>query len=734
MGIMKRGLPAMAVACIAMPVLAQTNVQRTDAADNVGTSDNRRQQSRFVEEIVVTAQRREERLVDAPLSVAVVDGEQLDSSNGQGLAEALSRVPGVVNAVGLSGGSNRLGASAGAVIIRGVAPVASVGGGTTAYYLDSVPWGFVNSAATPDANAYDMERLEVLRGPQGTLFGASALNGVVRVLTRKPNLDEFEFKARTSISGTHGGSENYHADAAMNVPIVEGKLAARAVVGFQDLSGWLDNVNEKDANDTQVDNYRLRIAAEPTDHLTLGLQAWISRTDVGAPSNSPNGKTRPSSIDERAALDFNLYGFNVGYDFDAFTFTSATSYIDFENVGRFDYRPLTGADYFQNAVFASEVFAQEFALSSTGNGDWRWSLGAIYRDVEDKNLLLRTVAATGAFAPGYLAPTIDRRTSESYAVFGELTRLFLDRQFELTVGLRQFHDETEFTEVSNRTVASGVPAEGLVHSTGEFDHLTPRLVAAWHPSPNATLYASYGEGFRSGLSQSAAAATRGYAPAEPDELRNFEVGYKASAWGGRLNIETAAYYVDWQNVLQNLQVVLSTTPLIIGPAVVNAGSVSGLGFEAGASVDVVDGLTFSGSVSWNDLEFDDDVFDGAAIIYAKGARLQYSPEYTLAAAVDYEFLLGDGFDGHVSISANYVPEQSSVAGPTYRSIVEEAMIARASFTLSASDHWAAALFVENLTDEEAIAHDPFNSLITPPGAWDNYQRPRTIGLQVEYRY
>lgn len=192
-------------------------------------------ETRPLEEVIVTAQKRAERLQDVPIAISVLDGASLDNATVEGVAAALNRVPGVTTVTGSFFGGTQ-------VTVRGITaagPVAS-GASPVSYYLDSAPFGLVKTAIVPDANAYDLDRVEVLRGPQGTLYGAGGVGGVVRILTKDANPDAFEIKARTSGSSTKDGGENYRGDMAVNVPIVAGKLAARAVVGYEDWGGWID--------------------------------------------------------------------------------------------------------------------------------------------------------------------------------------------------------------------------------------------------------------------------------------------------------------------------------------------------------------------------------------------------------------------------------------------------------------------------------------------------------------
>ncbi|MEQ8954180.1 MAG: TonB-dependent receptor, partial [Gammaproteobacteria bacterium] len=435
------------------------------------------QAPRTLEEVVVTAQKRgAQSLLEVPISISVLSGDSLDGATFQGVAEALTTVPGMtLYTEGQNGGSK--------LSVRGVTAGGSLfaGSGTVAYYVDEVPFGLVKTAVVPDANAYDLERVEALRGPMGTLYGASALNGVVRIMSKQADLEDFEFKARTSISNTKDGGDNYRADMAVNIPIIEDKLAARAVIGYSDLSGWIDNSINSDTNDGELSNLRLNIKAQPTDRLSVELTNWFSRNEFGAPSVAPVPLRSPSTIDEPLSNDYNLHGLTVRYEFDGFTVTSATSYMEYESRGLQDIA--AGFATLFTGLF-SEVFSQEIRLHSTGEGDWQWSGGAFYREAKDD--LLQTLPE---LLPAPIAWTDE---SESVAIFGELTRLFKGGDIEVTAGLRYFEDDVGVFETVRNT---GVASEPLIAATSSYDTITPRLLLSWAPRDDMKVYASYSRGF-----------------------------------------------------------------------------------------------------------------------------------------------------------------------------------------------------------------------------------------------
>jgi iron complex outermembrane recepter protein len=706
---MIRALPAFAASCFAASVVAQTTP--TGASASARAPDQKRNAP--LEEVIVTAQKRAERLIDVPISMSVLDGIDLDASPVQGTAEMLNRVPGVAAMIAVLGTPK--------LAIRGATASDVFRGGSTpiAYYLDAVPFGFVKSAFIPDSNVYDLDRIEVLRGPQGTLYGANAQNGLVRILTHEPNLDEFEFKARALMSSTDRGGENYRGDAAINVPIVEGRLAARAVVGYQDLSGWIDKPAGKDENDAEISNARLKVKAQLTEKLSLGASAWLSRSDFGGQAIADdNARSRGGS--EPVANDYDVFGLELGYEFSGATLSSRTGYIDYASVSFLDLSLLGLTGVTQRSQLNSEVISQELILNSTRDGSWRWTLGGMYRDVEDRRQHNFPVAAP--------VDMID--TSESYAVFGELTRVFMDGRLELTGGLRYFEDDVALKENLSFT---GVPTTPLVETQATFDAVTPRAVLSWHPSKDSTVYASYAEGFRSGFTQDPRIVSilGVQAPTvDSDTLRNYELGAKGRLLGGRLAFDTAVYYMDWEDVQQLLLINVGGIFRSVGA---NGSSASGVGFEFAVTTMPVEGLELGANLGWNDLTVDGDVISAGVVFLRDGDRLVTSPELTVGASVDYGFSIGTGFEGRMSISGNYISEMSnrSIAGT--QSIEWEGdpmLIARASLSLSSRTGWTATLFSENIGNEQGAP-------LVNPGAfrdWDARIRPRTTGVQFDYRF
>jgi len=672
-----------------------------------------------LEEIVVTAQKREQRVQDVPMSISVLSGNYLDQSGSTGVLEELSRVPGVV--------INTTSQTSLMLAIRGVSAPSFIGVGASpiAFYLDTAPFSFVRNAYVPDLNDFDLQRVEVLRGPQGTLYGAAAENGVVRVLPNEADPSAFDLKVRALGSDTDGGRANGEGDLAINVPLIENQLAVRAVVGYQYQSGWIDRPDDKDANAERKQNYRLKITYRPLDALTIDLSYWGSRDHFDSPSNSLLDRTAPKSgtTPEPYDADFDTYGAKLIYEFSHVSVTSMTSNIDFCAPEQEDYSPFGGffTGLYAQAFQKMHGLSEEFLLNSKELGSWHWTAGAYYRDEREQYWQI-----VFPYNIGILSYS---DASKAYAVFGEFGRRFLDDQFDWTVGVRQFHDD-----VSHETLPPVAPlyAESVSRAT------TPRAVLSWFPNKSITVYSSFSEGFRSGFPQQyqALQIDPNLAPVKPDKLYNFELGTKGDFLQHRLAIDASVYYVDWRDVQQQISVPYQGGGI---NAVVNGQSASGPGVDLAVSVHPIDRLQVGGTFSWNDLTVDSDVVSGGLLLFRNGGRLNNSSEYTGGLFATYDIPLGTSASGELSVSGNYTSEQVARSITPLKTVDEthgdNLFFLRAGFTVNFRNNWSMKLFGENLTNEYgALQRISVVGYAPTLAEFTQRPRPRTVGVEVDYRY
>lgn len=660
-----------------------------------------------MEIVIVSAQRRETRLLETPISVGVLSGKNMDNSTSRGVSDAITQVGGVSLVETLPGDTR--------IAIRGVVP--GIGTSTTGYYLDEVPFALITTSTLPDANAYDLARVEVLRGPQGTLYGVNSLSGVVRILTNDADLNNFESKGRARTSTTEGGGGNYGGDFAVNVPLIEGKLAIRGVASYSELSGFMDSslTGERRINDTQAQAYRVKVNYQATDDLSVKFGVSRSDIDNGAPSSSGDDLTTVFSGNQGDRRVYNTYNLNAEYSFPRVSLLSSTSYIDYT----YDNRPellLSGTDRLNYANHVNlRSFSQEFRLASQLLGQWRWSAGGIYKDTKES----QTQNAMPLFPAIYSV----KEHSKSWATFGEVSRLFAGDKLELTLGARYFEDELLTTQQSD---FFGGPV--VVPRTADSDKVTGRVVLSYKPSDDHLVYGSVSTGFRSGLNQTPAVTIRDptFSAVSPDSLINYEIGGKGELASGKVTYDTAVYYMKWKDAQQSLILPVGFV------ARVNAGEASGAGIDASLTYRPVPALSLNASVGWNDLKFDEDVLQTGLVLFAKDSRVNNSPEWTGSVGASYR--LATSVDADVVFSTNF-NYRSKVALRFLTAGLLEQSVSDPQRTLDASigferDRWTVEIYGDNLLNE--------TDAITPPditSALESVrQRPRTLGVQATFNY
>ena len=723
---------SLAAAFLAQPVMAQTAPEEEAFELNA---------------IVVTAQKREEKLQNVPISIAVLGGKQLDKQIAGGTLEALTAVPGVSQSTSDAGGMTQ-------VSVRGVSSVVPFGGGasTTGYYVDSIPFGQVRAAVVPNTSPYDLSRVEVLRGPQGTLYGASALNGVVRVLTNEADPTRFEFKTRVGASFTKGGNPSVRADAAVNIPLIQDKLALRVIGGVESQGGWIEQParNKKNANDSMSRNLRIKLAATPTENLRIDLSAWFSHDDYDAASYADDNGNQSTPIAQPGTTEFQAYNGKITLDLPFVSISSATSYLNFHQ------KIYTDLSYFAPVVppqllqlysdLPSEVTTEELLFNSVGSGPWRWSAGFFYRDAHDD----RWQTLPAVLANSYISWS-DR--SKSYAVFGQITRTFFDDRFEISGGLRYFEDK-----IKTVTLLPAGPIPSLLPPATakvKADALTPRVVATWLPSPDLTVYVSYSQGFRSALTQTPLTdVVVLLPPAKSDKLNNYEIGAKGNLFDGLLSFDAAVYYIKWNDIQQ-------AGSVTYGPpgqqayisATINGVSASGFGSDLSLTLHPAPGLDIGGSFSINDLTQDAPVTQFisdpnnpngpplTAVLYPKGSRLGFSPKISASAFASYAFPLSSSLDGKLNVSFNYRSKQiitvlpngpqtglCSPNGQTVYCVSGTPTFVNGSFDISTHDNKTLSLFVQNLTNWQGLTDPAYSQTTT------FRPRPRTFGVQFEAKF
>lgn len=692
-----------AVGC-PLPVLAQDTESESGEAAQRSVADN---------VIIVTSRRTEEALSDVPLSVAAYSQESLDERGVRNIDDIAQITPGVT----LTRGDQR-NAGAANIAIRGISSTA--GSATTGIYIDDTPIQIRNvgfSAFTPFPAVFDLQRVEVLRGPQGTLFGAGSQGGTVRFITNQPSLDFAEGYGRAELGFTEGGDASYEFGAAVGVPLVDGKIAARVSGYYRRDGGYIDRVdyvtgNIEDENSNHQDTVVLQaaLAFQPTETLTIRPSIFYQDIDIADGnyfwedlSDQDDGDFRNGNALANTSSDrFILPALSIELDLGDVALFSNTSYFDRQQNAVNDYTVFeaalwTGDPYFEPGTFApafqdnkQQNFTQEIRLQSQ-NPDARleWVVGAFYSHnkqvaaqlVQNTFLPDQFFEATGVpfevvfgqgLVDGLYTFVLDdaRSTDEQIAGFGQVD-FHLTDELSLTAGVRVSH-----TEFNIRAQFVGPVVGPPVDDTGSQSEtpVTPKFGITYEPSDDHLFYATAAKGFRIGGYNPAVGLPCGVSAGDPipgtplgniglsnrpelygsDSVWSYEVGSKNSLFGNRLNMEASAFVIKWSDIQQNVG-------LACGFAFTdNLGSATSKGFDVAFQALLSDAVTIGGQVGYVDAKFDETVQAGPSAplnIVTEGNSIPLNPwQVNLYSQFSYGLF---GQDGYLRFDYKFQSEQTA---------------------------------------------------------------------------
>ncbi len=669
------------------------------------TPDGEAEATNEVAEIVVTARKRDETLLDVPFSVNALNEETLRARGAVNI-EDLSRNIAGLTVQNLGPGQSQVairGISAGQIVRDQPGLKEQVG-----VYLDESAISL--SLFTPDIDLFDLNRVEVLRGPQGTLFGSGSLSGTVRYITNQPVLGVTEGTVEGTASVVEDGEAGGDIKGVVNIPL--GETAALRVVGYASkFAGFIDarqpggGVRE-DVNGGTRQGLRATLLFQPNAQLSITPRLLYQTIDVDGFNRVDEFNilanafttTRPpvrlgdleqfTQLEEKFEDDLLIADLNIAYDFGGVELTSISAYTDREVLVVRDATALTGsitggsiglpeAVFTLNAplVDATDVksFTQEVRLGSTGDNRFDYTVGVFYSDVERDYSQVLDVrgfeAATGIPTRGARAPvdalyfsTVPYQQTQ-YAVFGEGTYAVTER-LDITAGLR-YSDYEETRELT----FDGIFADTTIGVAGKTtdDDISPRVIVAYEATDTLTLNAQASRGFRLGgindplnrpLCSPADLATfngLGEPTFESESVWNYETGFKARLPGGRGSFTAAAFYADIENLQATIDAGTCSSRLIV-----NVPSARSTGIEGELSVRLNDAFDLSASASYNNAELTSSVTDasGAALQGLRdGNRLPTVPEFQAAVSLNYTREFRPGVDAFANLTAQYVGDR-----------------------------------------------------------------------------
>jgi len=720
--------------------------------------------------ILVTAQRRPQTLVEVPMSITAITSEELEK---RGIIDFLDYA---VSVPSLSFGFNGTEArgNRNTIAIRGVS-----GTNTTGYYIDDtpVPYGV-------DPRLFDIARVEVLRGPQGTLYGSGSMGGTVKVVTEAPDTTEMTIEGIGDTSFTQEGGGNAEVAFIANMPIAQDLAALRLSGYYERQSGIYDRIYgeelpyypeaptpslsgvEEDVDSSDVYGFRAALAFTPTERLEIVPSFyWQQTNEDGATQADTDPEAfeqfRVYNISEPYDENYTLANLTARYDLGFAQFTSSTSHFNrrwkeveditevIDTFFRGAYADPT-APPFPMPIFNNrnqERFTQELRLSGGGER-FDWLVGGFYQWV-DTQRLASLVPEGQAADPRYADFGVndvffvsnDSAETTELAAFVDVTWRITER-IDVSGGVRLFDNEFEFMRDSGGLFDAGLQLSDLTQSeTGT----TPRAAIRYAIDERTSIYATAAQGFRLGgtntpLPPTCAddlAALNVTTPDsfDSDTLWNYEAGVKAgSLLGGALSVDAAFFQIDWSDIQQNVRL-----PGCGFSFTNNVGEARIRGFEIEAVYSPRDDLTLTFSLSQNDSEIVD---AGEGTAAEDGDELLSTPEWKAAASLEYDFMFATR-PAFVRVDYQYFGEAWSTFNQDDPDNVREtlAFLPRDSFQIVNArvnvifDDVTASLYVDNVLNEHANLSDARSIGLEFPGRPRFVtNRPRTVGVRARVTF
>jgi outer membrane receptor protein involved in Fe transport len=600
----------------------------------------------------VTAERRSENVQNIGGGITALTGGDLSGANAHNFADFASTVPGLSYFSG--GPTNNL------IAIRGVTTGGTQLGSAIALYLDDVPLGastqFGLGFQSLNFNTFDLDRVEVLNGPQGTLYGANALGGTIKYVTAAPELDDFNGRVEMEGSSTGHGGMNDGLRGMLNIPLLDGRAALR-LDGIQEFdSGYTQDPDHgrRDVGAGRQLSGRATFLFDVTPDLTVKLSAIVDRVNgSGADvvfrdffTHKPVEGTYDQSypLQQPSSNSLYLYSGVVNWDFHWASLTSITGYQIDKGKYESDLSTLydallTSTDPFGLPVNdTTKKFTQELRLASPDNKDFEWVLGGYYtRETTDENVNLIDGASPDGTLFGFLPfngflPS----TYREYAVYADAT-YYISNSVDVTGGIRYSQQ--------HQTYQSFI--ESLFFPTNQ-SVVTYLFNPRWHIDDDTMLYARASSGYRPGGPNFVIPGSPTPPTFSPDKLWNYELGEKSTLLDGRATIDADIYDIEWKDI--------QTTVNVGGiNQLVNAGNARVQGAEMSFGYRLLDQLSLAGTAAYTDAK----LTTPAPIIGVdnKGERLPLSPKFNFSLEATYNFQVDGNVSGAINVVDSYVGER-----------------------------------------------------------------------------
>jgi iron complex outermembrane receptor protein len=702
-------------------------------------------------DIVVTAQKRREALKEVPLSVTALRGEDLARRQQRSFADYASSVP------GLSLESQGPGVTR--VTLRGLN--AGGVGSTVAIYVDESPFGsstaLLNGGSLAgDIDTWDLQRVEVLSGPQGTLYGANAQGGLIKFVANTPDTSGFEGAAELAWEAIKGGDSGLAVRGMVNLPL--GDSVAVRVSGFeQKLPGFIDNtlLGNRDINGGRKFGGRAAILLKPTETLSVTLTAMGQQTRYGGtyvidtdPVTLEPGHgdlVQQRYLRENMRFRYQNYNGTANWDLGAVTLISTTSYgildarqpIDFSSI--YALEPITYREYLTDYLFGEPLalgllqninlkkFTQEVRLASAASDRLEWQVGGYYTHEKAYLNQLFTGYILGTQTPSPNLPLLQTLTLSStyseYAGFANAT-LKLSPAFDVRVGGRYSDNRQEALEVGDGYFFGGNPISFTAKSVGKV--FTYSVAPRWTVNRDLMVYARVASGFRPGgpnilPPMADPAVPRQY---DADTTTNYELGVRSTLFGGRLSLDLTAFLVDWDHI-QLLQIVQNTG------VNANGGKARSQGIEWNIAAVPVKGLTFKFVGAYTDAKLT--TSSTASIEAVAGSRLPFVSKWSQSVDAEYSFPVFSSYSAYIGGRWSYVGDRYSGFDLGGQKLIPHYDTIDLRLGLQGK-RYSGGLYIKNAGNSRGLTS--YGSGVIAPDQLGSASivQPRTIGLSLSGRF
>lgn len=700
-----------------------------------------------VEEVIVTASKRNQSLQDFAGAASVVS----DFSGIKNIGDIASQVPGfsIVDA----GPRNPAG-----LVIRGLR-MDEIGsndlggdGAAVASYVDNIP--LQGYFVPPSFSIKDLQQVEVIRGPQGTLYGNASIGGLIRYVTAKPDLTKQSVKVGAEISQTdHSDDLNYDTDLVVNTPLIDNTLGLRLMLGKTENAGFIDNDYlltgpAEDINDDQTKQARVSLLWQATDNFSLNTMYHYQKINVGdrqATNESFTGDKYAASSRYLQPMqgELQLASIDANYEMEWATLTASVNHYDYQHAERADqtdYYIAMDEAYFDNSYFTpfedlsaynSSMIdvvkdSMELRLASKDEQRLRWLVGGFYsRDDLDVYM--------GDYVPGFdeylgagLSSDLEYLATQNeildeYSIFGELA-YDLTEKWELTVGARYFRYDDKLS------VTTAYPFDDYANIENGDDvskGTLGKLGSRYKFTENLSVYFTAAEGYRRGGANLTPPDVTTNTFYEPDQATNYELGLRGNWFGQRIHANAALFAIDWDD----LQVQVGTED---GRTVWdNAGNARSQGVELDASAQLTDAFTLRTGYSYTDAQITESVED---IYVYDGNQLPGSPRTQWNISLDYAASFAAA-DVDASISLNRFGDIYTALNSEFYSYQRLDSFTTANARIGVTlGNWRLGAFVNNIENTRGITAMRSGEWHGDQGQFENVTRPRTIGLSATYQY